>query len=165
MSNGGIFCHNNPWVIIGEFVNGRPQDGFEHYKKIAPSYVDKIDELHRTEPYIYSQMIAGKEAKNFGQAKNSWLTGTAAWNLVVLTRYICGIRPEYKGLLIEPRLPEHIKTAEITREYRGVNYHIKVINKKNDGKVTLTSDSAQIDGLVASAKTGAKEVFVTATIE
>lgn len=163
--NGGIFCHNNPWVIIGEAVNGRADDAFEHYKKIAPSYVEEFSEIHRTEPYVYSQMIAGKEAKNFGQAKNSWLTGTAAWNFVALSRYICGIRPEYEGLHIEPRLPSHIKKAEITREFNGTKFVIEVENRNNNGKVLLLCDENGIlDGLNVRAKNTASEVKVKAVV-
>lgn len=164
--NGGIFCHNNPWVIIGEAVNGRYQKAFEHYKKIAPSYVEEFSEVHKTEPYVYSQMIAGKEAGNFGQAKNSWLTGTAAWNMVALSRYIAGVRPEFSGLYIEPRLPSHIKKAEITRRFRGVQYIITVENNRADGKVSLfTDENADVNGLTVKAKDNVKTVRVRAVVE
>lgn len=163
--NGGIFCHNNPWVIIGEVVNGRPEKAFEHYKKIAPSYVEDFSEIHKTEPYVYSQMIAGIEARNFGQAKNSWLTGTAAWNFVALSRYICGIRPEFNGLHIEPRLPSHIKKAEITRIFRGVKYVISVENIKNDGKVSLACDeNGEIENLTVKPKLSSKEIKIKAVV-
>lgn len=163
--NGGIFCHNNPWVIIGEVVNGRPEKAFEHYKKIAPSYVEDFSEIHKTEPYVYSQMIAGIEARNFGQAKNSWLTGTAAWNFVALSRYICGIRPEFNGLHIEPRLPSHIKKAEITRIFRGVKYVISVENIKNNGKVSLACDeNGKIENLTVKPKLTAKEIKIKAVV-
>ena len=162
--NGGIFCHNNPWVIIGEIVNGRPQDGFEHYKKFAPAYVEEFSEIHRVEPYVYCQMVAGKEARREGEGKNSWLTGTAAWNFVTLSQYICGLRPSHNGLEIEPRLPNHIKTAEITRVFRGVTYHITVENIKNDGHVKLEAKGALINGTVVKADAGVKDVYVKATI-
>ena len=162
--NGGIFCHNNPWVIIGEIVNGRPQDAFEHYKKFAPAYVEEISEIHRVEPYVYCQMVAGKEARREGEGKNSWLTGTAAWNFVTLSQYICGLRPSHNGLEIEPRLPNHIKTAEITRVFRGVTYHITVENIKNDGHVKLEAKGALINGTVVKADAGVKDVYVKATI-
>ncbi len=162
--NGGIFCHNNPWVIIGEIVNGRPQDGFEHYKKFAPAYVEEISEIHRVEPYVYCQMVAGKEARREGEGKNSWLTGTAAWNFVTLSQYICGLRPSHNGLEIEPRLPNHIKTAEITRVFRGVTYHITVENIKNDGHVKLEAKGALINGTVVKADAGVKDVYVKAII-
>ena len=162
--NGGIFCHNNPWVIIGEIVNGRPQDAFEHYKKFAPAYVEEISEIHRVEPYVYCQMVAGKEARREGEGKNSWLTGTAAWNFVTLSQYICGLRPSHNGLEIEPRLPNHIKTAEITRVFRGVTYHITVENIKNDGHVKLEAKGALINGTVVKADAGVKDVYVKAII-
>ncbi len=163
--NGGIFCHNNPWVIIGEAVNGRADDAFEHYKKIAPSYVEEFSEIHRTEPYVYSQMIAGKEARNFGQAKNSWLTGTAAWNFVALSRYICGVRPEYEGLHIEPRLPSHIKKAEITREFNGTKFIIEVENRNNNGKVILScGENAILDSLNVRVNNNASEVRIKAVV-
>ncbi len=165
--NGGIFCHNNPWVIIGEVKTGRPEDAWVHYTKIAPAFLEDISDIHRTEPYVYAQMIAGKRAGRFGEAKNSWLTGTAAWNFVALSQYICGLRPEYNGLVVDPRLPSHVKTAELTRKFRGVTYHISVVNKNNEGKVTLTlkdTASATVNGTVVQAKDGVKDVYVTATV-
>lgn len=162
--NGGIFCHNNPWVIIGEIVNGRPQDGFEHYKKFAPAYVEEISEIHRVEPYVYCQMVAGKEARREGEGKNSWLTGTAAWNFVTLSQYICGLRPSHNGLEIEPRLPNHVKNAELTRVFRDVTYHITVENNKNDGEVKLEVKGGSANGLVVKADAGAKDVYVKAIV-
>ncbi len=163
--NGGIFCHNNPWVIIGEVVNGRPQDAFEHYKKIAPAYIEDISEIHRTEPYVYSQMIAGKEARREGEAKNSWLTGTAAWNFVALSQYLCGLRPSYEGLVVEPRLPNHIKTATMTRKFRGVEYIINVTNNKNDGDVKVTVENGgKANSTTVIADNGAKQVKVSVVI-
>ena len=163
--NGGIFCHNNPWVIIGEVVNGRPQDAFEHYKKIAPAYIEDISDVHRTEPYVYSQMIAGKEARCHGEAKNSWLTGTAAWNFVALSQYLCGIRPSWDGLVVEPRLPAHVKSAKITRKFRGVEYVINVKNNKNDGEVVVTvKNGGKSTGTLVKAAAGAKKVTVNVTV-
>ena len=162
--NGGIFCHNNPWVIIGEIVNGRPQDGFEHYKKFAPAYVEEISEIHRVEPYVYCQMVAGKEARREGEGKNSWLTGTAAWNFVTLSQYICGLRPSHNGLEIEPRLPNHVKNAELTRVFRDVTYHITVENNKNDGEVKLEVKGGSANGLVVKADAGTKDVYVKAIV-
>ena len=162
--NAGIFCHNNPWVIIGEVKTGRSAKAWEHYKKIAPSYLEDISEIHRLEPYVYAQMIAGKAARRHGEAKNSWLTGTAAWNFVALSQWICGVRPEYSGLRIEPRLPSHIKNAVITRKYRGVNYKIDITNNNPEGKIVVTSDSASVTGTLALAKDGTKEVNIKAVI-
>lgn len=129
--NAGIFCHNNPWVSIAETVIGRGNRAFEIYQKTCPAYLEDISEIHRTEPYVYSQMIAGADAPKHGEAKNSWLTGTAAWTFVNVSQYILGIKPDYNGLVIDPCLPDSINELTITRIYRGAAYHIHVT--KTDG--------------------------------
>lgn len=150
--NSGIFCHNNPWIMIAETVMGRGERAFEVYKKITPAYIEDIIDIHRTEPYVYSQMIAGKDAVRAGEAKNSWLTGTAAWNYYTVSQYILGIRPEFDGLRIEPCLSADIKECNITRKYRGTVYNIKVVNN-NTGNMTVTADNGTVDGnIVSSAK-------------
>ena len=126
--NAGIFCHNNPWVMIGETVIGRGDQAWEYFRKICPAYLEEISELHKTEPYVYSQMIAGKDAFKPGEAKNSWLTGTASWNFYTISQYILGIRPDYDGLMIDPCIPASWKGYTVTRQFRGATYHIKVEN-------------------------------------
>jgi cellobiose phosphorylase len=130
--NGGIFCHNNPWVIIAETVAGRGARAFDYYKRIAPAFIEDISDLHRAEPYVYAQMIAGSASYMPGQAKNSWLTGTAAWNFVAVSQWILGIRPSYEGLIIDPCLPPELKHIEIVRYFRGQRYEIIIENP--DGK-------------------------------
>ncbi len=146
--NAGVFCHNNPWIIIGEIRSGRPADAWEHYTKIAPSFLEDISDIHRLEPYVYAQMVAGKAARRHGEAKNSWLTGTAAWNFVALSQWICGIRAGYDGLTVEPRLPAEVRHATIGRVFRGVKYTVEVVNENPAGAVTLelVSGDAAIDG-------------------
>jgi len=126
--NGGVFCHNNPWVMIAECVAGRAEHAFDYYKRICPAYLDDEQELHKTEPYVYSQMVAGKAAPRHGEAKNSWLTGTAAWNFVAVSQWILGIRPEFDGLRVDPCLPPGIGEVHLTRGFRGCTYHIHVRN-------------------------------------
>jgi cellobiose phosphorylase len=126
--NAGIFCHNNPWIIIGETMIGRGEQAFEYYKKIAPSYLEEISDLHKTEPYVYAQMIAGKDAFKPGEAKNSWLTGTAAWNYYAITQYILGIQPDYDGLVIDPCIPKDWNGFKVNRSFRGAMYAIEVRN-------------------------------------
>jgi cellobiose phosphorylase len=130
--NAGVFCHNNPWIMIGETVVGNGNRAWEYYRKICPSYLEEISELHKTEPYVYAQMVAGKDAYKPGEAKNSWLTGTASWNFYAITQYILGIRPDYDGLLIDPCIPTKWKGFNATRKFRGDTYQIEVINP--DGK-------------------------------
>ena len=126
--NAGIFCHNNPWVSIAETRIGRGSRAFEIWKKTAPSYVEEFSELHSTEPYVYSQMVAGIDAPHFGEAKNSWLTGTAAWTFMNVSQYILGIRPEFAGLLVDPCIPAEFKEITVTRKFRGSVYRIHITN-------------------------------------
>ncbi|MDR1690009.1 MAG: glycosyl transferase [Clostridiales bacterium] len=126
--NAGIFCHNNPWVSIAECVIGRGSRAFEVYSKICPAYLEDISEIHRTEPYVYSQMIAGKDAVRHGEAKNSWLTGTAAWTFVNVSQYILGIVPDFDGLVINPCIPSSIKHFKVERTFRGKKFIITVDN-------------------------------------
>lgn len=132
--NGGIFCHNNPWIMIAETILGRGNQAFEYYSKICPSYLEEISELHKVEPYVYCQMIAGKEALKPGEGKNSWLTGTAAWNFYAITQYILGIKPDYDGLIINPCIPSEWKEFEVTRKFRGATYKINIDNPKSVSK-------------------------------
>jgi len=140
--NAGVFCHNNPWIMIGETVVGNGNRAWEYYKKICPSYLEDISDLHKTEPYVYAQMVAGKDAFKPGEAKNSWLTGTASWNFYAVTQFMLGIRPEYDGLLIDPCIPEDWKGFKATRKFRGATYKIEVVNPKGKSKgvATVTVD-------------------------
>jgi cellobiose phosphorylase len=124
--NGGVFCHTNPWIMIAESMLGEPDKAFDYYKRIAPSYREEISEIHRSEPYVYAQMIAGKAASRHGEAKNSWLTGTAAWNYVAITQHILGIRPGYRGLIVDPCVPAELCPLTVTRRWRGCEYVIRV---------------------------------------
>ncbi|HQK41240.1 MAG TPA: glycosyl transferase, partial [Flavobacterium alvei] len=132
--NGGIFCHNNPWIMIGETMIGRGDAAYDYYTKIAPSFLEDISQLHKVEPYVYCQMIAGKEAFKPGEAKNSWLSGTASWNFYAITQYILGIKPDYKGLWINPCIPTKWDGFKMTRKFRGATYNIEVSNPKHISK-------------------------------
>ena len=126
--NAGIFCHNNPWVSCAETVVGHGDRAFEIYKKTCPAYIEDISEIHRTEPYVYSQMVAGCDAATFGEAKNSWLTGTAAWTFVDVSQYILGVQPTLAGLKIDPCLPHELDGFTLRRVWRGATYEITVDN-------------------------------------
>ncbi len=146
--NAGIFCHNNAWIICAEAFAGRGDQAFEYYSKIAPAYLEDISDLHRTEPYVYAQMIAGKDAKRHGEAKNSWLTGTASWNFVAISQYILGIIPDYEGLKLDPSIPEAWDGYKLTRKFRGNTYNITFKNPDHisKGVKEVVVDGVKING-------------------
>ena len=160
--NAGIFCHNNPWISIAETVVGRGDRAWQVYTRTCPAYIEDISEIHRTEPYVYSQMIAGKDAPNFGEAKNSWLTGTAAWTFLDVSQYILGIRPDYDGLAIDPCIPSTLSGFTAKRDFRGVTYHIQVKNPNGvqKGVKVLTVDGVIADGNMIPFDPSKKEVTV-----
>lgn len=161
--NAGIFCHNNPWISIAEAVLGRGDLAFDVYRKICPSYIEEISDVHRTEPYIYSQMVAGADAARFGEAKNSWLTGTAAWTFVNLSQALLGIQPEYEGLTVNPCLPKNFGDLKIKRRYRDAEYYIDI--RKPDGVekgvAWMEVDGEKIAGNQIPLIPGRKEYHVT----
>jgi len=145
--NGGIFCHNNPWVIIGETVVGNGERAFDYYKRITPAYREDISDVHKLEPYVYAQMIAGKQAVRHGEAKNSWLTGTAAWNFVAVSQYLLGVRPGYDGLVVDPQIGPEVPQFTVTRSARGATYEITVTNSGTPGaRGSLVVDGTPIEG-------------------
>jgi cellobiose phosphorylase len=164
--NGGVFCHTNPWIVIAHTLVDDPDRALDFYLRINPSAREEVSEVHRCEPYVYAQMIAGPEAPSHGEAKNSWLTGAVAWNLVAITQWILGIRPEHDGLRIDPCLPAHWPGFSATRTFRGATYEIVVRKEKGvTGRVSrLVVDGTEIAGsVIPPAATGAT-VKVEATI-
>ena len=148
--NAGVFCHNNPWIMIAETVLGNGERAFGLYKKIAPAYIEDKSDIHRTEPYVYSQMIAGRDAPRAGEAKNSWLTGTAAWNYCAVTQYLLGIRPDFDGLVIDPCISRGIGSFEVTRRFRGTKYIISVENT-GSGKLRIEAENGTVNGNTVSS--------------
>lgn len=164
--NGGIFCHNNPWISIAETMLGHGNRAFEVYRKTCPAYLEEISEVHRTEPYVYSQMIAGRDAARFGEAKNSWLTGTAAWTFYNVSQFILGIRPQFDGLEIDPCIPSGMKGFTVERKFRGADYIIKVDNSAGvqKGIRLLTMDGVPVSGNILPVCADGKEHTVEAVM-
>ena len=160
--NAGIFCHNNPWVIIGECLAGRGNDAWSHYAKILPSYVEEDRQtLHKVEPYVNCQMVAGKDAARPGEGKNSWLTGTAAWMWLTVSQYILGIQPDYEGLRVDPCLPATAGDYTVTRRFRDAVYTITVRpNGSQHGVRQLTVDGRMLSGNLIPYTPGRHEVEV-----
>jgi cellobiose phosphorylase len=163
--NAGIFCHNNPWVMIAETRIGRGDQAFETYIRINPSAREKLADIHRCEPYVYAQMIAGRDAPSHGEAKNSWLTGTAAWNYVAITQHILGIRPTFTGLMVAPVVPESWKGFRVSRVFQGVRYEIEVKRAGHGNRVKLVVDGAAVEGnVVPKPEAGKTTVQVKAMV-
>jgi cellobiose phosphorylase len=146
--NAGVFCHTNPWIMIAEAKIGRGDRSYDYYLRINPSARQDLSEVHKCEPYVYAQMIAGRDAPTHGEAKNSWLTGTAAWNYVAITQWILGIRPTYDGLEVAPVIPSHWSGFEAVRMFRGIRYEIKVERQGPGNRVSLVVDGIPVDGTV-----------------
>lgn len=160
--NGSVFTHNNPWIVIANTVIGENERAFDVYKSNCPAYLEDISEIHKTEPYVYAQTIAGRDAKNYGEAKNSFLTGTASWSFVASSQEILGIKPDYNGLKIEPHLPNEMKNVKVTRIYRGVKYNIEISN--NHVPYQMIVDGKEIEGTTIPYNKSLKEVNVKVSI-
>jgi cellobiose phosphorylase len=161
--NAGIFCHTNPWIMIAEARLGHAEQAFDYYMRINPSARERMSEVHRCEPYVYAQMIAGRDAATHGEAKNSWLTGTAAWNYVAITQWILGIRPALNGLIIDPVIPKDWNGFKAVRQYQGVRYSISVERTGKGANLIVWVDGKQLPGkLIPKPADGVVEVAVRA---
>ena len=164
--NAGIFCHNNPWIMVAEAMLGRGNKAYEYFANISPAYLQDAQQKHKTEPYVYSQMIAGNDATTPGQAKNSWLTGTAAWCFYAASQYILGIKADYAGLRIAPCIPADWSGFTLSRRFRKAHYIIEVRNPNRlcSGNVQLEIDGEQVSGTLIDYDSFNKEHHVIATI-
>jgi cellobiose phosphorylase len=163
--NASVFCHTNPWIMIAEALVGHGDRAHEYYLRINPSAREAMSEVHRCEPYVYAQTIAGRDAPTHGEAKNSWLTGTAAWNYVAITQWILGIRPTYDGLQIAPAIPKEWPGFKAKRVLRGVTYRIIIEREGEGNEVALTVDGEPVEGnVVAPPAEDRTEVVVKAVL-
>jgi cellobiose phosphorylase len=159
--NASVFCHTNPWIMIAEAMLGHGDRAYDYYMRINPSNREKSSDLHRCEPYVYAQMIAGPDAATYGEAKNSWLTGAAAWNYVAISQWILGIRPEHHGLRVAPAIPSNWPGFSATRVFRDVTYHITVTREGPGNNVSLIVDGQPAAGdVIPLPPPGQTEVVV-----
>jgi len=145
--NAGIFCHNNTWIHLAWCGQGEGDRALEYYLSICPSAKQDQIDTYRSEPYVYAQMIAGRDAPCFGEAKNSWLTGTAAWTFVSVSQGLLGIKPDYLGLRVDPCIPRAWKGFTATRRFREDTYEIVVSNPDGvcKGIRSVTLDGRSVD--------------------
>lgn len=158
--NGGVFCHNNPWISIANAVAGNNEEAFAVWQRTCPAYVEDKSDIRKTEPYVYCQMVAGPEAATPGEGKNSWLTGTAAWTFVNVSQYLLGVQPEFDSLKIEPHLPELFSHVTVTRVWRGVTYHIDM---QRTGTYSLNAQEAAVNGSCVALPANGNTVHVSVT--
>ncbi len=164
--NAGIFCHNNPWIVCAETELGHGDRAFEVYRRTCPAFIEDISEIHRTEPYVYSQMVAGRDAPSFGEGKNSWLTGTAAWTFLSVSQAILGVKPTLDGLAIDPCVPADVKGFSVVRRYRGAEYRIRVENPDGvqKGVRRMLVDGKAADGNLIPVQPAGSVVEVLVTM-
>ena len=164
--NAGVFCHTNPWIMIAETLSGDGDKAHDYYLRINPSAREEISDLHRCEPYVYAQMIAGRDAPSYGEAKNSWLSGTAAWNYVAISQWILGIRPTLNGLQVSPVIPSSWLAFTAWRRYRGVEYELQIVRSGEGNEVTLWLDGEKLPGtIIPLPPLGVKAIKVQVRIE
>ena len=164
--NGGVFCHNNPWVHMAMMKLGMGDQALEYYLSICPAAKEEMIDTYRGEPYVYSQMIAGKDAATPGEAKNAWLTGTAAWTFLSVSQGFCGIQPDFTGLRLDPCIPSDWPEFTVTRKFRGATYHITVRNPdhRTKGLRSLTVDGESIEGNLIPVASAGSTVTVEASL-
>jgi cellobiose phosphorylase len=164
--NAGIFCHTNPWIMIAETRIGRGDAAHDYYLRVNPSAREAQSEVHTCEPYVYAQMIAGRDAPTHGEAKNSWLTGAAAWNYVAITQWILGIRPTFDGLEIAPVIPHEWVRFEAVRKFRGTRYVIHVTRQGKGNTIFIEADGKPVHGnIIPLPQKGKNEVDVLVKIQ
>lgn len=159
--NGSVFCHNNPWISIAETVLGRGDNAFDIYRRICPAYQEDQSDIRRAEPYVYAQTVAARASYEEGAARNSWLTGAAAWTFVDISQYILGVRPAPEGLMIDPCLPESLGEYRVERKFRDGTYHIHV---RRTGAYSLTVDGKPAAGRTIPIEPGKREYNVEVTV-
>ena len=158
--NGSIFCHNNPWISIAETAAGRGDNAFDIYRRTCPIYQEEHSDVRKVEPYVYAQTVAARASYDEGAARNSWLTGTAAWTFVDISQYILGVKPTPDGLTVDPCLPRGLSEYTVCRRYRGALYRIHV---RQTGNYSLTVDGQPVEGrLIPNA--GKQEYHVEVTV-
>ena len=155
--NGGIFVHPNPWAMMAEALLGNGERAYRYFHQVNPAARNDSIDIYECEPYVYAQNILSDEHPQFGLARNSWLSGSAAWNYLAATQYILGVRPEYDGLRLDPCIPPEWDSFRVTRRFRGATYDIHVHNPAHvcKGVARMTLDGKELEDNLIPAKSPA----------
>ena len=146
--NAAPYCHGTAFKIMADTYIGRGDKAYESMMKVLPDNPKNPCTHSGCPPYQVTNMYYGPEHPRAGQILYSWITGTAAWLFKTLSSHMLGVRAEYKGLLIDPCMPSHWKTASIKRTFRGAHYHVTIENPdgKQTGVSSITLDGKPVEG-------------------
>ncbi|MBM4986068.1 N,N'-diacetylchitobiose phosphorylase [Vibrio parahaemolyticus] len=170
--NGAIFSHPNPWAWVAEAKLGRGDRAMKFYDALNPYNQNDIIEKRIAEPYSYVQFIMGRDHQDHGRANHPWLTGTSGWAYFAVTNFILGVRTGFDGLTIDPCIPTNWPGFEVTRQWLGATYNIKVVNPDSVSKgvksITLNGEAITLNGeaitgasVPVQAEGSVNEVIVT----
>lgn len=126
--NAGIFSQPQGWLILAEAKLGRGDNAYKYWKEAAPATYNDRAELREMEPYVYGQFVEGKDSPFAGRAHVHWLTGTASTVMVGTVEGILGLRPNLKGLTIDPSIPSEWHEFTMEKTFRGKRLNITVKN-------------------------------------
>lgn len=131
--NGSVFLQTQGWLILAEALMGNGNRAYEYYRKSSPAHQNSIADIREMEPYVYGQFTESIDSPFEGRSHVHWLTGTASTVMTACIEGILGIRPDAKGLLIEPALPDSWGNVKIEKNFRGKKVVINIFNKRKDG--------------------------------
>ncbi|HGY9614356.1 GH36-type glycosyl hydrolase domain-containing protein [Vibrio harveyi] len=163
--NGAIFSHPNPWAWVAEAKLGRGDRAMKFYDALNPYNQNDIIEKRIAEPYSYVQFIMGRDHQDHGRANHPWLTGTSGWAYFAVTNFILGVRTGFDGLTIDPCIPTNWPGFEVTRQWLGATYNIKVVNPDSVSKgvksITVNGEAVSGASVSVQAQGSVNEVIVT----
>ncbi|EKO3840226.1 GH36-type glycosyl hydrolase domain-containing protein [Vibrio harveyi] len=163
--NGAIFSHPNPWAWVAEAKLGRGDRAMKFYDALNPYNQNDIIEKRIAEPYSYVQFIMGRDHQDHGRANHPWLTGTSGWAYFAVTNFILGVRTGFDGLTIDPCIPTNWPGFEVTRQWLGATYNIKVVNPDSVSKgvksITVNGEAVSGASVPVQAQDSVNEVIVT----
>lgn len=135
--NGSVFLQPQGWLILAEALTGNGNRAYEYYRESCPAHQNHIGEIREMEPYVYGQFTESTDSPFEGRSHVHWLTGTAASVMTACVEGILGIRPDFKGLLIEPALPDLWGKVKIEKNFRGKKIFLTIKNENKNGSKDL----------------------------
>ena len=133
--NGSSYNHGVAFKIASNLLLKQPNIAYKSLKKIYPLNHKESG----MEEYAIGNMYFGIDAiSRIGFAPMPWITGTSGWIFKDVIELMCGIKPDYDGLIIDPCLPNALKNIYLERVYQGTRFKITI---KNTGKKLILVDN------------------------